>query len=60
MDQEIIIDAIKHNTAQQSRIADAMEATNKRDVLAEKRRAKLESLQVIDIRKKNNSKSDKE
>ena len=25
MDQEIIIDAIKHNTAQQSRIADAME-----------------------------------
>ena len=25
MDQEIIIDAIKHNTAQQSRIADAIE-----------------------------------
>ena len=25
MDQEIIIDAIKHNTAQQSRIADALE-----------------------------------
>ena len=25
MDQEIIVDAIKHNTAQQSRIADAME-----------------------------------
>ena len=25
MDQEIIVDAIKHNTAQQSRIADALE-----------------------------------
>jgi hypothetical protein len=25
MDQEIIIDAIKHNTAQQSRIADTLE-----------------------------------
>ena len=25
MDQEIIVDAIKHNTAQQSRIADAIE-----------------------------------
>ena len=25
MDNEIIVDAIKHNTAQQSRIADAME-----------------------------------
>ena len=25
MDQEIIVEAIKHNTAQQSRIADAME-----------------------------------
>ena len=25
MDQEIIVDAIKHNTAQRSRIADALE-----------------------------------
>ena len=25
MDQEIIVDAIKHNTAQQSRLADALE-----------------------------------
>ena len=25
MDQEIIVDAIKHNTAQQSRIGDALE-----------------------------------
>jgi len=25
MDQEIIVDAIKHNTAQQSRIADVLE-----------------------------------
>ena len=25
MDQEIIVDAIKHNTAQQSRIVDALE-----------------------------------
>ena len=43
---------------QLKRIADQMEAKNKRETVAEKRKAKLESLQVIDIRK-NNSKSDK-
>jgi len=50
----------KEIAKQLKRIADAMEATNKRELLAEKRKAKLESLQVIDIRKKNNSKSKSE
>ena len=48
----------KEIAKQLKRIADAMEAKEKRETLAEKRKAKLESLQVIDIRK-NNSKSDK-
>lgn len=42
---------------QLKRIADAMEAKEKRETLVEKRRAKLESLQVREIRQ---SKSDKE
>ena len=54
MDEKTAKDIAK----QLKRIADAMEAQGKRDILAEKRRAKLESLQVIDIRKRNNSKSD--
>ena len=45
---------------QLKRIADAMEAKERRETLAEKRKAKLESLQVIDIRKKNNPKPEKE
>ena len=48
----------KEIAKQLKRIADAMESQGKRDILAEKRKAKLESLQVIDIRKRNNSKSD--
>ena len=36
----------KEIAKQLKRIADAMEAGNKRDIIAEKRRAKLESLQV--------------
>jgi len=35
---------------QLKRIADAMEAKNKRETVAEKRKAKLESLQVREIR----------
>ena len=35
---------------QLKRIADAMEASNKRETVAEKRKAKLESLQVREIR----------
>lgn len=50
----------KEIAKQLKRIADAMEATNKRETLSGKRKAKLESLQVIDIRKKNNSKSKSE
>lgn len=50
----------KEIAKQLKRIADAMENTNKRDDLAEKRKAKLESLQVLDIRKRNTSKSEKE
>lgn len=42
---------------QLKRIADAMEAKEKRETLAEKRKAKLESLQVREIR---SPKSDKE
>lgn len=40
----------KEIAKQLKRIADAMEATNKRETLAEKRKAKLESLQVREIR----------
>ncbi len=47
----------KEIAKQLKRIADAMEAGNKRDIIAEKRRAKLESLQVREIRQ---SKSEKE
>ena len=50
----------KEIAKQLKRIADAMETSNKRDTLAEKRRAKLESLQVIDIRKKNKLKPGRE
>lgn len=42
---------------QLKRIADAMEAKNKRETVAEKRKAKLESLQVREIRQ---SKSENE
>jgi hypothetical protein len=47
----------KEIAKQLKRIADAMEASNKRELVAEKRKAKLESLQVREIRQ---SKSEKE
>ena len=47
----------KEISKQLKRIADQMEATNKRETVAEKRKAKLESLQVREIR---SPKSDKE
>ena len=53
MDDKIAKDIAK----QLKRIADQMEATNKREGIAEKRKAKLESLQVREIR---SPKSDKE
>ena len=40
----------KEIAKQLRRIADAMEAKNKRETVAEKRKAKLESLQVREIR----------
>jgi hypothetical protein len=46
MDDKIAKDIAK----QLKRIADAMEANNKRETVAEKRKAKLESLQVREIR----------
>ena len=47
----------KEIAKQLKRIADAMEASNKRELVAEKRKAKLESLQVREIRQ---SKTEKE
>lgn len=47
----------KEIAKQLKRIADAIEAKNKRETVAEKRKAKLESLQVREIRQ---SKSEKE
>ena len=47
----------KEIAKQLKRIADAMEAENKREHIAEKRKAKLESIQVREIRQ---SKSEKE
>tara|TARA_B100001248_G_scaffold211218_1_gene165457 strand:+ start:322 stop:483 length:162 start_codon:yes stop_codon:yes gene_type:complete len=47
----------KEIAKQLKRIADAMEAKNKRETIAEKRKAKLESLQVREIRQ---SKTDNE
>ena len=47
----------KEIAKQLKRIADAMEVSNKRELVAEKRKAKLESLQVREIRQ---SKSEKE
>ena len=47
----------KEIAKQLKRIADAMEASNKRELVAEKRKAKLESLQVREIRQ---SKPEKE
>ena len=47
----------KEIAKQLKRIADAMDASNKRELVAEKRKAKLESLQVREIRQ---SKSEKE
>ena len=47
----------KEIAKQLKRIADAMEAKNKRETVAEKRKAKLESLQVREIRE---SKSENE
>lgn len=47
----------KEIAKQLKRIADAMESRNKREHVAEKRKAKLESLQVREIRQ---SKTDKE
>lgn len=40
----------KEIAKQLKRIADAMEIANKREIVAEKRKAKLESLQVREIR----------
>lgn len=53
MDEKTAKEIVK----QLKRIADAMEMSNKREALAEKRKAKLESLQVREIRQ---SKSEKE
>jgi len=51
----------KEIAKQLKRIADAMEATNKRETLSEKRKAKLESLEIREIRKTNvQSNSEKE
>jgi len=47
----------KEISKQLKRIADAMEVANKRELVAEKRKAKLESLQVREIRQ---SKSENE
>lgn len=47
----------KEIAKQLKRIADAMEVANKREIVAEKRKAKLESLQVREIRQ---SKSENE
>lgn len=47
MDDKIAKDIAK----QLKRIADAMEAKNKRDTVTEKRKAKLESLQVLEIKR---------
>jgi|TARA_B110000459_G_C16562565_1_gene472312 hypothetical protein len=47
MDDKIAKDIVK----QLKRIADALEAKAKRDTVAEKRKSKLESLQVMEIRK---------
>lgn len=47
----------KEIAKQLKRIADQMEAANKRETVAEKRKAKLESLQVREIR---SPKSEKE
>jgi len=47
MDDKIAKDIAK----QLKRIADALEAKAKRDAVTEKRQAKLESLQVMEIRK---------
>lgn len=53
MDEKIAKEIAK----QLKRIADSMEAANKREIIAEKRKAKLESLQVREIR---NSKTETE
>jgi hypothetical protein len=51
----------KEIAKQLKRIADAMESTNKRETLSEKRKAKLESLEIREIRKTNvQSNSEKE
>ena len=47
----------KEIAKQLKRIADAMEASNKRELVAEKRKAKLESLQVREIRQSNTEKA---
>jgi hypothetical protein len=47
MDDKIAKDIAK----QLKRIADAMEAKNKRETVTEKRKAKLDSLQVLEIKK---------
>jgi hypothetical protein len=54
MDDKIAKEILK----QLKRIADSMEASNKRETVAEKRKAKLESLQVREIR--NTPKSENE
>lgn len=46
----------KEIAKQLKRIADVMEAKNKRETVAEKRKAKLESLQVREIRQSNTDK----
>lgn len=51
----------KEIAKQLKRIADAMESVNKRETLAEKRKAKLESLQVRELRENRaNPNSEKE
>lgn len=54
MDDKIAKDIAK----QLKRIADAMEAKQKREITTEKRKAKLEALQVLEI--KRNAKSSSE
>lgn len=53
MDDKIAKDIVK----QLKRIADAMEISNKRETLMEKRKAKLEALQVLEIKRNASNKA---
>jgi|TARA_R100000541_G_scaffold6082_1_gene13475 hypothetical protein len=53
MDDKIAKEIVK----QLKRIADSMEAKSKRETVTEKRKAKLESLQVLEIKKNASNKN---